>query len=237
MALTLLTAIAAAIASDGATERIFFSSLGVRVVPCADNSFRVLVAPSQVSPAVEKSLESLKATLAREGLAELPGAFVGCEMSSATVLTDAAPTATHGNLEIKLSPEGELTFTRLDTGTVYAKASPSIEAPAPLENSCEVGDFAAGADVRVASVTLAEAARWCTANATCAGFTTRADGEGTCAALGEIQDEQKEVYFKAAGAGLGDDPTWRVGSEHPHGRTVRGQRTAAATKSRPSPNT
>ena len=186
---------------------------GVHVVPCADNSFRVLVMPTQLSPAVEQTLKTLNTTLKAEGLTELPGAYSGCDLSSATELTAASPSAANGNLAVKLSGTGELTFTRIDSGTTYAVAATSVEEPAPLE--CEVGDLVAGDDLRVANMTLAAAARWCIANASCAGFTAEVTGGIECSPQTTVEESddfvEHQVYFKTAGysASVATPPTWR----------------------------
>ena len=193
------------------------AALEVRITPCADNGFRVQVfEDAHLPPAVVTSWRKLNQTLKAEGLSELPGAFVEeCAANSAATraLSDSAPSATNGNLQVTLT-DGELTMKRVDTGSIYATATATISAPLPLIATCTAGAFAKGADLRVANVTLAAAAAWCAANATCVGFTTRADSaHEPCDGEGLVEAQEgaavHEVYFKTAAAVESGDDAWR----------------------------
>ena len=185
------------------------ASLEVRVTPCADNSFRLQVF-TQLPPPVVKSWTQLNATLASEGLTELPGAFVGCAPSTSTTLSSKEPSASHGNLKVTLTAEGRLSLTRVDTGGLYATATPTFSEPPPLDASCKIGALSAGSDLRVANVTMGEAVRWCAASSECIGFTTRASDPDTCASVAAHPHEEDlhEVWFKGDGAITQEDGAW-----------------------------
>ena len=87
---------------------------------------RVQVMPSAPSPAYQATTAALAARLAREGLAELPGALVeDCGPGAPFTPTPSAPVS-NGNLAVALQADGTLTFTNAETSAPYFSASFSL---------------------------------------------------------------------------------------------------------------
>lgn len=182
------------------------SASTVALTPCGPNSFRVRVSTA-LSPAGLQTFKGLEATLAAEGLSELPGAFVGCDEATIELSSSATTKARSGNLEVTLTSTG-VTFSRADNGVLLTTATATFTPPPSLAASCTSGDWAAGSDLgSPANMTIAAAVEWCNAESACIGFTTRGTAD-VCAATTTADTRMHQIYFKGVGATATSDHAW-----------------------------
>jgi alpha-D-xyloside xylohydrolase len=138
------------------------AGMKVTLTPWCDNSMRVRVAPAELPAAAEPAAAALKATLAKKNMTDLDGALWDKHCTPGAAKEAAAGSVTkQGNLAVRVSADGALSFTRVDTGAVLLSAEPSFAlnaAGAPddvddaawktMENkvaaSCSGGEFDGG---------------------------------------------------------------------------------------------
>jgi alpha-D-xyloside xylohydrolase len=136
----------------GSTKRMLSSALttgwagllgglaNVTITPWCDNSFRVQIAPSTLPAELVASRQALRATLAKEGLDELPSALIkGCAGGQAahTAQTlELGQSKRHGNLQASVLSDGRLSFSTVDDGKGLFDAMPTFKhtpAPSPVD--------------------------------------------------------------------------------------------------------
>ena len=175
--------------------------------PWCSNSFRVRVAPSSPSPATSAARARLRATLDARGEAELPAALIdACGPGAPVSPAPGGAAAASGNLLASALADGSLRFVRADSGAELFTARATLEPPS-YANSCVAGAGAGAGNVFVAdNMTLAAAAAWCDANASCAAFTSEAAATATCGAA--LDDRVgRRILFKNA-SDVNNDTAW-----------------------------
>ena len=120
--------LAAAVATDSVTMS---TDNVVTLTPCADNSYRVQIAPKHLPQAAASTLATLKQTISDEGLTGLPGAFLpSCDpIPSRSHTVQPGGQQTNGNLRVAVGADGSLTFTRVEDNKILTTATPSLLAP------------------------------------------------------------------------------------------------------------
>ena len=187
--------------------------LAVTLTPWCANSFRVQVSPAAPSRATAAAQAALSATLARHGLAELPAALIPDCGPGAPVspVPGMMPPAMSGNLMAWRTADGALVFARADTKERLLTAAIAL-GPQTFDNSCAVGAAAAGGTIFVAEdMTLAAAASWCAANATCAAFSAEAAGAQECGGTLDDRTGRRVVFSSTVDAD--GDPAWLTWSK------------------------